>query len=191
MRVIRPISEAEVVAEFLRAEWDSPRFGGTLRALARDEALVTTPRLDDEAENAARAALLDEHRGWLRRDGLFLGLPLEIDWFTASFTREEVLDILYIDWEWWLELSGGSRRPRDAARLIRTREDPDSIAAYNEPVLASATRLIAVTDPERSRVVLMEGHSRLTAYALFPERVPDDVDVLLGVSPRVAEWCQF
>jgi hypothetical protein len=191
VRVVRRVQEAEVVAEFLRAEWESPRFGEALRALAPDEALVTAPRLDDERENAARAQLLDEHRGWLRRVGLFSGLPRQIDWLAVTFAREELLDILYIDWDWWLELSGGSRRPRDAARLVRAREDPASIAAWNEPILESRARLIAVTDPQRSRVVLIEGHVRLTAYALYPERVADEVEVLLGTADDIACWSVF
>jgi hypothetical protein len=32
----------------------------------------------------ATALLLDQHRGWLRREGLFLGLPARIDWAHAS-----------------------------------------------------------------------------------------------------------
>jgi hypothetical protein len=190
MRLLRAVSEAEVVAEFLRAEWDSPRFGTQLQALTTDPSLVTSPRLDDETANDERAQLLDAHRGWLRREGLFYGLPLHIHWFAAEFGREELLEILYIDWSWWLALSGGTRRPHDAARLIRTRRDSEALAWY-EPILRAPTRLIAVTDPERTRVVVMEGHARLTAYALYPERVADAVEVLLGVAPDMAAWSEF
>jgi hypothetical protein len=190
MRLLRTVSEAEVVAEFLRAEWDSPRFGPRLRALTRDPSLVTAPRLDDEPENDERAQLLEAHRAWLRRQGLFFGLPPAIDWSAAVFSRDELLDILYIDWSWWVALSGGTRRPRVAARLLRTQEDPAAIAWY-EPILRASTRLIAVTDLEHTRVVVMEGHARLTAYALFPERVDDEVEVLLGVAPDMAAWSQF
>jgi hypothetical protein len=190
VNLVRAVPEAEIVAEFLRAEWDSPRFGPRLRALTRDPSLVTAPRLDNEAENDERALLLDAHRAWLRRQGLFFGLPPAIDWFAAVFGRDELLDILYIDWSWWLALSGGTRRPRDAARVIRAQEDPAAIAWY-EPILRARTRIIAVTDLERTRVVVMEGHARLTAYALYPERVDDEVEVLLGVAPDMAAWSQF
>jgi hypothetical protein len=44
---------------------------------------------------------------------------------------------------------------------------------------------------ERSKLVLLEGHGRLTAYAAFPEHLPDELEVYLGVSPRIGEWCQW
>jgi hypothetical protein len=47
---------------------------------------------------------------------LFLGFPAGIEWFRAALERDEVLEVLYVNWDWWLRLSGGSRRPRDAAR---------------------------------------------------------------------------
>jgi hypothetical protein len=38
--------------------------------------------------------------------------------------------------------------------------------------------------------VLVDGHARLTAYAL-PERLPTELEILLGVSEEMAGWCQF
>jgi hypothetical protein len=51
--------------------------------------------------------------------------------------------------------------------------------------------LIAATTDALRPLVLVEGHARLTAYALFPERLPDELEILLGVSPAMAGWCQF
>jgi hypothetical protein len=51
--------------------------------------------------------------------------------------------------------------------------------------------LIAVTTPTHEKLVLVEGHVRLTAYALFPERVPDELEILLGISDEMPKWCQF
>src|SRR5204863_3991947 len=74
MRIVRAAREAEVVAAFLRAELESPRWGARLQAFldedARDAAVLQDPGAD-----AYRAELLDRHRGWLRREGLFAGLP--------------------------------------------------------------------------------------------------------------------
>lgn len=39
--------------------------------------------------------------------------------------------------------------------------------------------------------MLVDGHARLTAYALFPERLPTELEILLGVSEEMAGWCQF
>ena len=42
MRLIERIDEAEVVAEFLRAEIDSPRFGARVRDFPEKSAVVVT-----------------------------------------------------------------------------------------------------------------------------------------------------
>jgi len=58
MRWLRPSSEAEMVALFLRTELPAGRFRDTLRALLeRDglpESVITDPDLGDDAENQAR-----------------------------------------------------------------------------------------------------------------------------------------
>jgi len=57
------VTEAEVAAEFLRAALASDRWSDRIRGLLEDdEALVTSPRLDDERENRVRAELLERHR---------------------------------------------------------------------------------------------------------------------------------
>ena len=201
MQLLRPITEHEVISVFLRGELDSDRFGEKLRASltrdGRDEAVLRRPDLDDAGENGYRLRLLDEHRAYGRREGLFLDFPSQVDWFRAALGPDEVLDILYIDWDWWLTLSGGSRRPRDAARRIHLGEVAGVDAAEHEP-LAAALRtsapppeLIAVTTPGRETLVLVEGHFRLTAYALFPAYLPAALEILLGSSDGMRQWCQF
>src|SRR5712691_6932502 len=137
MRIVRTATEAEVIAAFLRGELDSPRYGERLLALLRedgvDASVVSRPHIDDPAEGAYREILLDRHRGWLRREGLFAGLPLKIDWSRAALTRDEVLAIRYINWDWWLDVSGGTRRPLDAAERIRRKVIAGVTAKEHEP----------------------------------------------------------
>jgi hypothetical protein len=37
-------------------------------------------------------------------------------------------------------------------------------------------------------LVALEGHLRLTAYALRPERIPDPLTAILGSSPHMPRW---
>src|SRR5437763_10152173 len=178
-----------MVATFLRAELDSPRFREALLAFVDDVALITRPDLDDAEENAARARALDGYRGWFRRVWLFHGFPHDVEWSRVALTRDEVLSILYIDWDWWVEVSAGTRRPLDAARRIRDGLVPGVTAEEHERVAGGT--LIVVTNPQRAKFVLVEGHARLTAFALAPQRVPDELEVLLGVSPAIEEWSLF
>jgi hypothetical protein len=50
--------------------------------------------------------------------------------------------------------------------------------------------LIAVATPG-GPLVLIEGHARLTAYALYPEFLPDELEILLGTSEDVAQWSEY
>jgi hypothetical protein len=200
MRILQPIDENEVIAAFLRAELDSGRYGAKLRELldrdGRDESVLREPSLASADDNAYRRALLDEHRAYDRRDGLFGGFPEHVDWHRASLTRDELLELRYINWDWWLRITAGSRRPLDAARRIRAGEVAGVTAAEHDPIAralasAGAPELIAATTPALSPVVVIEGHVRLTAAALFPDLVPDELEILLGVSPEMARWSEF
>ncbi len=201
MRVLRSASEAEVVATFLRGELDSPRFREPLLAVlerdGRDVSVVTHPDLGAAEEIAYREAILDEYRGWLRREGLFDGFPRPIAWSRALLTPQEVLSILYIDWDWWLDISGGTRRPLDAAARIRRGLVPGVTAEEHEPLARRLSsdepppELIVVARPDRSKLVLVEGHVRLTAYALYADYLPDELEILLGVSEEIERWSEF
>jgi hypothetical protein len=200
MRLLGPVSEDEIIAAFLRAEIDSDRYGDKLRRLlARDRRqprVLHDPDLADERENRYRRQLLDEHRAYERREEMFGGFPRQIDWFRAALAVEEVLDILYIDWDWWLTLSGGSRSPRDAARRIRAGVVADTRAAAHESAAraigeGTQPQLIVVTTPAHAPLVLVEGHVRLTAYALFPGYLPPATEILLGVSEQMTRWWAF
>jgi hypothetical protein len=201
VELLRPISEDEMIAVFLQAEIESHRFGEAIRSLlARDSLtpqLVQRPNLADPAENAARRRLLDEHRAYERREGLFGGFPHDVAWHRALLAPDEVLDILFIDWDWWLALSGGSRRPRDAAARIRGGRIRGQTRDEDEPIAAALRRappppeLIALTTPDLRPLVLVEGHVRLTAYALFPHYLPERLEILLGISPHATDWSNF
>jgi hypothetical protein len=126
--------------------------------------------------------------------GLFDGFPERVDWFRASLTRHEILAIRYINWDWWLTITDGTRMPRDAAARVRAgliagvapNEGDERIAQ----AAATNPELVAVRAPG-GPLVLVEGHVRLTAYALFPEHLPAELEIYLGESPRMAEWSEY
>ena len=129
----------------------------------------------------------ERRRAWLEREGLFFGFPDDVVWERVALTRDEVLAILYINWDWWLTVSNGTRLATVAAE-VQGRDEGDRAIA-----MAAATNpeLIVVGDRERSKLVLLEGHVRLTAYAAFPEYLPDELEAYLGVSPRIGEWSEW
>jgi hypothetical protein len=94
MRRLRPSSEAEMVALFLRTELAAERFRDKLQALLDQaglpERLITAPNLDDPAENQAREQLLTEHREYGTRTGLFDGFPQDVRWEWMTITPAEL-----------------------------------------------------------------------------------------------------
>jgi hypothetical protein len=175
----------EVVEQWLLAELDSSRFAEQLGTL------VDGVALDDPAErlrvlNAYRHQDVPEIPGAKYVDGLPVS---EIAWWWASLSRRDLDEALYIDWDYWLEVTNGSRRPRDFLERLKT--EP------NEAIEAIASNLRAGNEPRPmifvdagpgTRLVVAEGHFRLTAYVLAGV---DQVEVLLGRSPLIADWPDY
>ncbi len=132
----------------------------------------------------APADVDERRRQWLEREGLFAGFPDDVSWERVALTREEVRAILYIEWDWWSRITKGTRRPADAVEVQGRHEGDRAIAA----TAARNPELIVVTDPERAKLVVLEGHVRLTAYAAFPEYLPEELEAYLGLSARIGEW---
>lgn len=200
MRVLGPSSEDEMVAVFLRGELGSSRFGRAIHeALTRADApvrVVTNPELTDGGENQLRRRLLTETRAYDTRDGVFGGFPDDVRWERIALARSELADVRYIDWDYWLELSGGSRSPVDAARRIREGMTPygistDGFLVAAEHAEAAWPPLIVCSAGGAEPLVVLEGHVRLTAYVLAGPSAPAEVDALLGTSPRMAEWSLY
>lgn len=199
MRIIRSISEDEMIATFLTAELDSARFRDVVLATLRDvgakEQLVRAPQLQDAQENAQRRAALGKYRGYGLGVDYFQGFPDDVTWERVALTREEVARIKYIDYDYWVELSGGSRLALDGAHNAMAGKVVFGVASNGLTRMADALRqgaqfptLILVGRSHESYLVVMEGHMRLTAYLIAPDRVPVELEVMLGCSDRMGEW---
>jgi hypothetical protein len=201
MRILAPATEDNMVLAFLRAELASARFADdVLAALARvglDRTLVDRADLNDAEGNRRRREVLEDHRGPRRGPaaGVFGGFPDDVSWSWAALTAEELADVRYIHWDYWLEVSGGTRRPADAiARMRREWDDPsDEVRQIADAVARGSLppEIIVVGRPPGRDLVVLEGHVRLTGLLLRPEQLPSEVKVLLGTSPRIAEWGNY
>src|SRR6266511_1883104 len=191
MRTIRAASEDEVVAAFLQAEIDSERHAQKilreLHADGRPKSIVDSPDFEDHEGNAYRRSILG--RGWRRGEGMFQGFPERVVWALAALAPQELADVRYIAWDWWLERSGVGRLATEYARRIRAGAfpgDPESGLRYHEPIARRLRegpplpRLIVVRDAARPDfLVLVEGHVRVTAFFLFPEMLPPELEIYL------------
>lgn len=201
MRLTEPATEHEMIAAFLRAEVASPRFGRNIRdAIARDgrdREIVERPDVGDNSESAYRRELLGETRGYGRSiaDTVFTGFPHDVVWQRAVLERDELAALRYIAYDYWIELSGGTRRVGDGAASIKRgvmifRVPNDGFWAVADAIRDGATfpEPILVGTDERSPLVILEGHVRLTAYLLRPAHLPPALPVIVGYSPQMGRW---
>jgi hypothetical protein len=199
MQELRPGTEAEMVALFLRTELPSDRWRNELRALLERAGLpdrvVTDPDLDDEAENQVRLRLLTHFRGYSNRTEIFEGFPDDVCWQWMTITLAELARVRFIDYDYWVQLSGGTRLAVDAAARIRAGVAPFGVP--NDGVLGMAHAvacgvrfppLILLTTRPGGDLVVLEGHVRLTAYMLARDRLPPELQVLVGSSPAITSW---
>jgi hypothetical protein len=185
VRVLAPATEDDMVATFLRAELGSSRYAGqVLAALAAerlDRSQVEHPDTTDPVANAARRRVLAAYRAY-PDGGVFTGLPADTAWQWAALGPEELLHVRYINWDYWIEVSGGTRRPLDA--IPRIGDSP----IYREIVAAVAAgrlppELILIGRPPGTDLVVLEGHLRLTALTMAIEHLPPELTVLVGLAP--------
>src|ERR671924_536747 len=109
----------------------------------------------------------------------------------------EVLAIRYINWDWWNVVSDGTRSAVVAAERIR-RGEIEGVTVEEHAEIAQALsatsphpELIVVTKPDHARPVLVEGHVRLTVYALFPDLLPPELELYIGVAEDMDAWSEF
>ena len=194
MQHLHPIPEEEMVVTFLRAELASPRFEQAILAIlkrdGRDRTIIDHPALTDPDDSRYRARVLAEHRGYGRDEDVFESVPPDVRWYRARATKADLAHVRYIEYDYWTELSGGSRLAVDAAERIRQGIEAFRVGNGAYWYLAEALKggvtfpeLILVGADERGPHVLLEGHVRLTAYFLAPECIPPLLPVIVGYAP--------
>ena len=167
----RTATEAEVVLAFLRGEIDSRRFGNDVRQALVDAGgleLVLHPDLNSEDENRARESALSVARGW-RDAELFEGFPEAVNWYHGVMQPDLLSRVRFIDYSYWNELSGGSRRPADVLATLQAGKLPRWLTklgtswcfefAAHLATTEVVDDIIVMATPDLSKLVLLEGHS--------------------------------
>lgn len=198
---LQPISEDEVVFVFLKGELKSKRFSqdivNAIKKLNGDENLVLNPDLSKSEENILRKEILEETRKYISREGLFEGLPNNIKWYRVEFPSDFLInEVKYIDYDYWIELTNGSRLPKDAIKKIQTNKMIFNVP-YDNFIEASEQfkknksfdEIILVSDGKQ--FVVLEGHLRLTVYALNRDILPESLSLIIGFSDKMKDWSNF
>lgn len=196
MRIVRSeISEDEMVLAFLSAEVDSPRFGNAARSVLGDLKLVRDPDLSDTNANKRRRSALARYRGWGTNGYLFNDFPSEVSWKLVEVAVSELGAFRYARVDPWIMLSGGSLLVRDGASNAAT----EPLNAAKEHILAVARDIsrgatfppiIAATEGEDQVHILLEGHTRASAYVRALDWC-DTCEVIVGYVSDLSGWRWF
>jgi hypothetical protein len=190
MRLLRSVSEDDMVAAFLAAEVTSERYGPQIRQilarLGQPHRLVTDPDTCDQAANAARRQVLAAYRDYPTGD-VFTGMPADVRWHRAMLTPAELGTAQYIDYPYWTDFSGGTRLVADGARRLGPWGDQPAGTIYRQ--IAENARdgrlpppIILVSEPGLANLVVIEGHKRLTGLLVCPQWLPAELEVVLGIT---------
>ena len=199
MRDLSPATEDAVVLAFVQAEIDSARFGPLYATLLSNSGLergsiVDRPNLQSDRENRIRSELLTAVRGYGNRTLLFKGFPQNVTWRRVAIETEDADKLKYANYETWVQLSGGSRLVVDGAKRVEAIQVGEN-ANENIKAVADDLRagkrypaLIAV-ESEGGSLILVEGHTRATAYV--QSRIAEPIEVFVGSPPQIKLWAFY
>ena len=194
-----------MVAAFLQAEVHSSRFGDNVRNLAARWGLSLTavkePDITDVTENRLRSLILRDFRGWGQNAFLFAGWPRQLSWRLVTIATEDIPRLRYAAAPEWVALSRGTGFVHIGAQRVRE-QDPtvvgderyQSVLGIVASLQAGTTTFppsIMIGTPKGECVVVVEGHSRVTAFVA--EGRPQQFEVIYGSAPvsRLSTWGWF
>ncbi len=193
MKALRRVTEAEIVAEFLKNEFYEPEFH---RDRKRFERLVVEADLGNETENALRLALLFRRRAILWRE-----LPSDTQWWETQLELDDVARVRVFPRAQWRRLATGSYLVPDIVERLRRAQIDDRSNGFYSKIQSLSYRLRREADSSAVMLIgvdaehpftLIEGNHRLTAAMLAdPELVTKRFRYFCGYSPRMFECCWY
>ena len=192
LRVLRSLSEHEVIADFLRSEFHHPEFRDYQEFLR----LVSEPDLESHRENALRRALL-----FLRRGAMWRELPDDTQWFQVKITRQDLERIRFFPRAQWRRVAEGSFYLSDMIEALRgkwseSEEDEffrklDRLTDSVQESLVNPTVLLIGVD-EQSPLTILDGNHRIAAAMLAqPPADLNSFQFICGLSPDMTRCCWY
>ena len=191
-RFIRPVSEDEVIAEFLKCEVRAPEFRHHQETLQR---VLTNPDLEHAGDNAVRRALL-----FIRHLSLWKELPTGTSWYEVEMSEADLEQVRVFPRAQWRKLARGDFSINEIVERFRTSKDlvdaqfVSKIAAIGDQFLKDdhgfgAVILIGLNDTEP--LTILDGNHRVVAALLSSPGQLKNIRFLCGLSPRMTECCWY
>jgi O-antigen/teichoic acid export membrane protein len=190
---LRQVSEDEVMAEFLKSDFNNPDFEDYREALAT---LVNQPDLSDPVENAKRRALL-----FIRHASLWRVLPEGTQWFEVTLRPVDLERIRVFPRSHWRKVAKGDFAITEVVREIAAGNCKDIVEEgfvhkifeirnwLEQDVDAGAVLLIGIN--ESGPFTVLDGNHRLAASMLASVEPAKRFRIYCGLSPRMAQCCWY
>ena len=192
IRIVCPVSEDEVIAEFLRSDFTSPAFHEYRNTMSD---LVLHPDLEDASDNAKRRALL-----FIRHLALWKELPTETRWYEVELRPAELDKVRVFPRAQWRKLARGDYSITGVLEYMRGHENAVG-PAFWEKINAIGDRLqregpgagtvILIGRSENEPVTVLDGNHRLAAALLASPTNLTRLRVLCGLSPKMTQCCWY
>ncbi len=193
LRVVRSMSESEVISEFLRSEFHHPEFEEYRKEF---ENVVEKPNLESDRENALRRALL-----FLRRGAMWRELPRDTKWYKVELSQIDLERIRFFPRAQWRRVAEGSFYFTDMVESLRIKghEAPEDeffqkLRRLSGPVrdgTANPTVLLIGVDA-KSPLTILDGNHRMAAAMLAqPPATLDTFQFICGLSRTMTHCCWY
>ncbi|HLJ86583.1 MAG TPA: hypothetical protein VKZ53_07150 [Candidatus Angelobacter sp.] len=193
MKKLRRINEAEVIAEFLKAEFYHPEYDGHRRKF---QALVQDPNLTDSTENAVRRVLLYKKRATMWRE-----LPEDIQWWEIELDFSDLERVNVFPRAQWRTISDGDFQALHVAERIRNQERRERVHELFEKIEMLRSRLqfegpkstvVLIGLDEHQSLTLLEGNHRFISALLLPREIMlRRLRLICGFSPNMEKCCWY
>lgn len=188
VRILRHSSEAEAIAEFLKADIDHHAYCNHRETL---RSIVVNPSLDNPSQNARRRALF-----FLRHLALWKELPPDTEWFEVELNLADLSRVRIFPRAHWRRLSRGSFAVSDVLGRIRIdgqkAADPFAakIASIGDALEEASLPAILLIGVNRcTPLTVIDGNHRLVSAALAGRM--DRLRFLCGFSPNMMRCCWY
>ena len=190
VRLLRAISEDEVISEFLKSDFDDAAY---LKYRDSLKEIIVAPDLVDRNQNAKRRALL-----LLRHGALWKELPAGTQWFEVEIREADISQIRMFPRAQWRKIARGNFAATEVVERMRHRhassQDPFvrkirtmREGLFQQDLVKGAVVLIGLNETEPMTII--DGNHRFVA-AVLEGRV-DRLRFVCGLSPNMTRCCWY
>ena len=192
MKIKRKVSFDVVVQAWLRAEWDDSKFD-TIREHV-PESLINGEHFDNPQDNLSRLKYLYEEGERHVLIEPLLPFLSRIEWYSASFEREDIKRTYLVSDEWNI-ISNYTHRPLEVMKNLHLDDDRAEKINAIKSSLSQKTidrRLILVGTDIDSLLTILEGNHR--AVAIFKDALDRNLqnlitdEVFVGFSSHMKDY---